>query len=60
MTSQFKKQLSLMDLTFIGLGAIFGSGWLFSASHVYSQAYLRVYCHGLLGLCRFNSGNYLL
>ncbi|WP_228138136.1 hypothetical protein, partial [Acinetobacter baumannii] len=30
MTSQFKKQLSLMDLTFIGLGAIFGSGWLFS------------------------------
>ncbi|AOX84847.1 hypothetical protein KAB05_01465 [Acinetobacter baumannii] len=38
MTSQFKKQLSLMDLTFIGLGAIFGSGWLFSASHVASQA----------------------
>lgn len=27
-----------MDLTFIGLGAIFGSGWLFSASHVASQA----------------------
>ena len=24
---KFKKQLSLMDLTFIGLGAIFGSGW---------------------------------
>lgn len=38
MTSKFKKQLSLMDLTFIGLGAIFGSGWLFSASHVASQA----------------------
>ncbi|SMG01123.1 APC family permease [Burkholderia singularis] len=31
---QFKKQLSLTDLTFIGLGAIFGSGWLFAASHV--------------------------
>ncbi|MBI6908174.1 APC family permease [Pseudomonas palleroniana] len=31
---KFKKQLSLMDLTFIGLGAIFGSGWLFAASHV--------------------------
>jgi len=30
----FKKQLSLTDLTFIGLGAIFGSGWLFAASHV--------------------------
>ncbi|SPL71099.1 APC family permease [Acinetobacter stercoris] len=38
MSGQFKKQLSLMDLTFIGLGAIFGSGWLFSASHVASQA----------------------
>jgi amino acid transporter len=31
---RFKKQLSLVDLTFIGLGAIFGSGWLFAASHV--------------------------
>ncbi|MBS0432650.1 MAG: APC family permease [Proteobacteria bacterium] len=31
---RFKRQLSLVDLTFIGLGAIFGSGWLFSASHV--------------------------
>ena len=29
---KFKKQLSLIDLTFIGLGAIFGSGWLFAAS----------------------------
>ena len=32
--SRFKKQLSLVDLTFIGLGAIFGSGWLFSATFV--------------------------
>ncbi|OCA52936.1 APC family permease [Photorhabdus namnaonensis] len=31
---KFKKQLTLTDLTFIGLGAIFGSGWLFAASHV--------------------------
>ena len=31
---RFKRQLSLTDLTFIGLGAIFGSGWLFSASYV--------------------------
>lgn len=30
----FKRNLSLVDLTFIGLGAIFGSGWLFSASYV--------------------------
>jgi amino acid transporter len=34
----FKRRLSLVDLTFIGLGAIFGSGWLFSASHVASIA----------------------
>jgi amino acid transporter len=40
MTTQgkFKKQLSLSDLTFIGFGAIFGSGWLFSASHVSALA----------------------
>ncbi|KAF1029750.1 MAG: Aspartate-proton symporter [Burkholderia plantarii] len=31
---KFQKRLSLADLTFIGLGAIFGSGWLFAASHV--------------------------
>jgi amino acid transporter len=31
---KFHKRLSLTDLTFIGLGSIFGSGWLFSASHV--------------------------
>lgn len=37
-TGGFKKQLSLTDLTFIGLGAIFGSGWLFAASHVASIA----------------------
>lgn len=32
--SHFHKSLNLTDLTFIGLGAIFGSGWLFSASYV--------------------------
>jgi amino acid permease len=31
---KFKRYLSLSDLTFIGFGAIFGSGRLFSASHV--------------------------
>ena len=31
---KFLQQLGQVDLTFICLGAIFGSGWLFSASHV--------------------------
>ncbi len=35
---KFKKQLSLLDLIFVGFGAIFGSGWLFAASHVASIA----------------------
>ncbi|HJP96925.1 MAG TPA: APC family permease [Rhodanobacteraceae bacterium] len=35
---RFRKSLSLVDLTLIGLGSIFGSGWLFSASHVASLA----------------------
>ncbi|WP_411833372.1 APC family permease [Pseudoxanthomonas mexicana] len=35
---KFHKTLSLTDLTFIGLGSIFGSGWLFAASHVSSMA----------------------
>ncbi|WP_448097293.1 APC family permease [Luteibacter yeojuensis] len=35
---KFHKRLSLVDLTFIGLGAIFGSGWLFAASHVSALA----------------------
>lgn len=35
---KFHKRLSLTDLTFIGLGSIFGSGWLFAASHVAAMA----------------------
>lgn len=31
---KFKRQLTLSDLTFIGFGAMFGSGWLFASSHV--------------------------
>jgi len=34
----FQKRLTLVDLTFIGLGAIFGSGWLFAAGHVAALA----------------------
>ena len=37
-TGNFHRDLGLTDLTFIGLGAIFGSGWLFSASHVAALA----------------------
>lgn len=37
-SGKFQQRLSLTDLTFIGLGSIFGSGWLFSASHVASLA----------------------
>ncbi len=35
---KFHQSLTLTDLTFIGLGSIFGSGWLFSASYVSSLA----------------------
>ncbi|MEC0685856.1 hypothetical protein P8888_23115, partial [Bacillus haynesii] len=34
----FKKTISLLDLNLIGLGAIFGSAWLFAVSHVASKA----------------------
>lgn len=34
---KFKRKLNLVDLTFLGLGAIIGSGWLFSA--LYGAAY---------------------
>lgn len=35
---KFKKQLSLLDLIMVALGAIFGSGWLFASSHVAAMA----------------------
>lgn len=35
---KFKKNLSLIDLVFIGFGAMFGSGWLFAGSRVASMA----------------------
>ncbi|NHN89569.1 APC family permease [Acetobacter conturbans] len=37
-TGSFKRSLSLLDLTLLGFGAIFGSGWLFAASHVAAMA----------------------
>ncbi len=36
--SSFKKNISLLDLILIGLGAIFGSAWLFGVSNVASMA----------------------
>lgn len=35
---KFKRQLNLADLTFLGLGAIIGSGWLFSAMQASQDA----------------------
>lgn len=34
----FKRRVSLLDLTFVGFGAIFGSGWLLSAGEVSGMA----------------------
>lgn len=31
MQGSFKKRLTLVDLTFLGLGSIIGSGWLFAS-----------------------------
>jgi amino acid transporter len=37
-SGKFKKTMSLVDLILIGLGAIFGSAWLFAVSNVASKA----------------------
>ncbi|MDJ1630146.1 hypothetical protein QNN00_00055 [Bacillus velezensis] len=34
----FQKTMSLFDLILIGMGAIFGSAWLFAVSNVASKA----------------------
>ncbi len=34
----FQKSMSLFDLILIGMGAIFGSAWLFAVSNVASKA----------------------
>ena len=34
----FKRQVSMIDLTFVGFGAIFGSGWLLAAGKVSGMA----------------------
>ncbi|MCI1880588.1 MAG: APC family permease [Sporolactobacillus sp.] len=35
---KFKREITLSDMTFIGLGSMFGSGWLFSSSQVAAMA----------------------
>lgn len=37
-SGHFKQRLGLFDLTMIGFGSIFGSGWLFAAAHVADMA----------------------
>lgn len=37
-SAHFKKSLTAFDLTLIGFGTVFGSGWLFAASNVASMA----------------------
>lgn len=34
----FKRRLSLLDLTFLGVGSIVGSGWLFASMHASAKA----------------------
>ncbi|MCL6593867.1 MAG: APC family permease [Alicyclobacillus sp.] len=47
---RFKKQLTLVDLTFLGLGSIVGSGWLFAAAHVAAQAGPAAWVSWLIGV----------
>ncbi|MCG0999016.1 APC family permease [Acetobacter persici] len=37
-SGHFRQRLGLFDLTMIGFGSIFGSGWLFAAAHVADMA----------------------
>jgi amino acid transporter len=46
---KFKKQLTLMDLTFVGLGSIIGSGWLYAAARVANQAGPAAWISWLIG-----------
>ncbi|GMA49569.1 aspartate-proton symporter [Alicyclobacillus contaminans] len=45
----FKKQLSLMDLTFLGIGSIVGSGWLFASAKVANTAGPAAWISWLIG-----------
>jgi amino acid transporter len=49
----FKKSLNLLDLTFLGLGSIIGSGWLFAAAGAASFAGSSAWVAWLIGAVAF-------
>jgi amino acid transporter len=52
-SSVFKKRLNLLDLTFLGLGSIIGSGWLFAAMGAASFAGSNAWISWLIGGAAF-------
>jgi len=49
----FKKSLNLLDLTFLGLGSIIGSGWLFAAASAASFAGSYAWVSWIIGAVAF-------
>jgi amino acid transporter len=49
----FKKRLNLLDLTFLGLGSIIGSGWLFAAAGASAFAGTNAWISWLIGAVAF-------
>lgn len=49
----FKKSLNLLDLTFLGLGSIIGSGWLFAAAGAASFAGSNAWIAWIIGAVAF-------
>jgi amino acid transporter len=49
----FKKSLNLLDLTFLGLGSIIGSGWLFAAANAAAFAGSFAWVSWLIGAFAF-------
>lgn len=49
----FKKSLNLLDLTFLGLGSIIGSGWLFAAAGAATFAGSNAWIAWLIGAVAF-------
>lgn len=49
----FKKSLNLLDLTFLGLGSIIGSGWLFAAANASKFAGTNAWISWLIGAIAF-------
>ena len=49
----FKKSLNLLDLTFLGLGSIIGSGWLFAAASAAAYAGSYAWISWIIGAITF-------